>query len=58
MARPPASDHQALRLTPKAALTPGQHYTVRLLAGAVKDAAGNPLVAKSLNFRGSRGFDD
>ena len=49
-----ATAFTSLRLTPKSALIPGQHYTVRLLAGAVKDGNGNPLVAKSVNFRASR----
>ena len=44
----------ALRITPKSALLPGQHYTVRLLANAVQDTSGNPLAATSLSFRGSR----
>jgi hypothetical protein len=42
-----------LQLRPYAALVPGQHYTIRLLAGAVKDLAGNALVPKSVSFRGS-----
>jgi hypothetical protein len=44
----------SLRLTPKSALVPGQHYTIRLLAGAVQDGNANPLVAKSAAFRASR----
>jgi hypothetical protein len=44
----------ALRLTPRAPFTPGQHYTVQVIAGAAQDSAGNPSVANSSAFRGSR----
>lgn len=45
----------SVRLTPRAALVPGQHYTLRLAAGAAQDATGNPSVATSRAFRGSLG---
>jgi len=49
-----SSSFTSLQLVPTKALTAGQHYTVRLNAGAVQDAAGNALVAKSVNFRASQ----
>ena len=44
----------SMQLVATSPLTAGQHYSVRFNAGAVKDAAGNALVAKSVDFRASR----
>jgi hypothetical protein len=41
----------AVRLTPTAALIPGQHYSVVVDAAAVRDLAGNPSTAASRAFR-------
>ena len=50
-AAPCTAPFDSLRLTPLAALVPGQHYTVELDAGAVRDTAGNPSAADSRIFR-------
>jgi hypothetical protein len=46
------------RLAPARALTPGQHYSVRVAAGAVHDAASNANPAASVNFRGQRALQE
>jgi len=48
----------SVRLTPVRALTPGQHYTVRVAAGAVRDAGSNPNAAASTSFRALRSVQE
>lgn len=45
-------------LTPTRALVPGQHYTVRVAAGAVQDLATNRGVAAATAFRGLRSVQE
>jgi hypothetical protein len=48
----------AVRITPTAALVPGQRYTVTVSAGAVHDLAGNPSVAAAKAFRAARVLEE
>jgi len=52
------SSFGSLLLAPTRALTPGQHYTVRVAAGAVQDLATNRNAAASLAFRGQRSVQE
>jgi len=52
------SSYDSLRLAPKAALVPGQHYTVLVAAGATHDLAGDPSTAGSAAFRAARSVQE
>jgi hypothetical protein len=49
---------RSVHLTPAHALTPGQHYSVRVAAGAVRDAASNANPAASKSFRALRALQE
>lgn len=53
-----AGTFDKLRITPKSALVPGQHYTVTVAAGATHDLAGNASVAASKAFRALRTIEE
>jgi len=53
-----AATYNGVRLAPKAALVPGQHYTVVVAAGATHDLVGNPSTAGSAAFRAARSVQE
>jgi len=55
---PCTSSYSAVRLTPRAALMPGQHYTVLVAAGATHDLAANASKAGSAAFRAARSVQE
>lgn len=54
----PSQAFDTVRVRPNVALIPGQHYTVTVGAGVVKDLAGNNNVAASKAFRALRSLQE
>ena len=53
-----SASYTAVRLTPRAALVPGQHYTVSVAAGATHDLTGTASTAGSAAFRAARSVQE